>query len=107
MYTALGLGILVLIGSLMSGSSTLPITNLPAGPTNSVTEAINNTAKVANQAVNEAVNNTVNAVNQTANAVGNSLGLNTKNNRPSNALSNLGGLLNTPKQNNSNRRNIY
>ena len=103
MYTALGLGVLVLIGSLMGGSSiasALPITNLPAGSNNSITETINNTAKVANQAVNEAVNNTVNAV-------GNSLGFNTKGNRPSNALSNLGGLLNTPKPNNGNRRNIY
>ena len=110
MYTALGIGVLVFIGSLMGGSSiasALPITNLPAGSNNSVTETINNTAKVANQAVNEVVNNTVNAVNQTANAVGNSLGLNTKSNRPSNALSNLGGLLNTPKPNNANRRNNY
>ena len=109
MYTALGVGVLVFIGSLMGGTSmaaALPVTNLPSGNANSVTEAINNTAKVANQVVNEAVNNTVNAVNNTANAVGNSLGLNTRSNRPSNALSNLGGLLNTPKYNNANRRNI-
>jgi len=106
MYTALGLGVLVFIGSLMGGpsiASVLPITNLPTGSTNSVTETINNTAKVANKVVNDAVNNTVNIVN----AVGNSLGFNTKSNRPSNALSNLGGLLNTPKSNNANRRNNY
>jgi hypothetical protein len=99
MYTGLGIGVVIFIGSLLGGpsiASVLPITNLPAGSPNSVTETINNTAKVAND-----------AVNQVANSVGNTLGLNTKNNRPSNALSNLGGLLNTPRTNNTNRRNIY
>jgi hypothetical protein len=108
MYTALGVGVVVFLVSLMSGKSpmdSLPITNLPTGSVNSVTETINNTAKVANKVVNDAVNHTVNTVNNTVNAVNNHLGLNTKNNRPSNSLSNLGGLLNTPKQNNTFRRN--
>ena len=109
MYSALGVGILIFVGSLFGGpslASVLPITNLPPGPANSVTGTINNTAKAANQAANQAVS----VVNQVANTVSNTLGLNTKNNtknnRPSNALSNLGGLLSTPK-NNTNRRNIF
>jgi len=106
MYTAIGLGLIMYLGGFMGGkspASLLPTTNLSTGTANSVTEAINNTAKVANNAVNE----TVNAVNNTVNAVNNSLGFNTTSNRPSNALSNLGGLLNTPKRNNLNRRNNY
>jgi hypothetical protein len=106
MYTGLGIGVLIFIVTALSSPSVvsiLPITNLPSGPTNSLTQAINNTAKVANQTVNQVVS----TVNQTANIVGNTLGLNAKNNRPSNALSNLGGLLNTPKPNTANRRNIY
>jgi hypothetical protein len=106
MYTALGLGVIMFLGSLASGKSvmeTLPITNLSPAPANSVVGTINNTARVAND-----------VVNQTVEAVNNSLGLNNKaNNRSSNTLTNLGGILNTPKinnaprPNNQNRRNIY
>jgi len=102
MYTALGIGVIMFLGSLASGKSVmesvpLPVTNLSPAPANSVVGAINNTAKVANDAVNQVVN-----------TVNNSLGLNNKqNNRPSNTLMNLGGILNTPKINNQNRRNIY
>lgn len=106
MYAALGLGVVVYLGSLFNGKSNaslLPTTNLPNGPANSVTEVINNTAKAANVVVN----NTVEAINDTVNTVNNTLGLNTKSNRTSNALSNLGGLLNTPRQNNVNRRTNY
>lgn len=108
MYTALGIGVIMFLGSLASGKSVmdslpLPVTNLSPAPANSVVGTINNTAKVANDTVNNVVN-----------SVSNSLGFNNKkNNRPSNALMNLGGILNTPKANNTprpnnqNRRNFY
>jgi len=100
MYTALGIAVVMFLGTLYSGKSVmeaLPLTNLAPGSTNSVTETINNTAKVANNVVNNVVN-----------TVNNSLGNSTtpKNNR-ANTITNLGGLLNTPKPNNQNRRNFY
>jgi hypothetical protein len=101
MYTALGIAVVMFLGTLYSGKSVmeaLPLTNLASGSNNSVTETINNTAKVANAAVNNVVE-----------TVNNSLGISTtpKNNRAANVITNLGGLLNTPKQNNQNRRNFY
>ena len=109
MYTALGFGAILFLSSLYSGKSlieSLPTTNLPNSSPNTLTQTINTTAKVANKVVNEAVS----TVNNTVDAIGNTLGFNTTNtrsNRPSNSLSNLGGLLNTPKQNATNQRNIY
>ena len=105
MYTALGIAVVMFLGTLYSGKSVmeaLPLTNLAPGPNNSVTEAINNTAKVANNVVTNVVNNVVNTVND---SLGNST--TPKNNRAANVITNLGGLLNTPKTNNQNRRNIY
>ena len=101
MYTGLGIAVVMFLGTLYSGKSVmeaLPLTNLAPGPNNSVTETINNTAKVANAAVNNVVE-----------TVNNTLGISTtpKNNRAANVITNLGGLLNTPKQNNQNRRNFY
>jgi len=101
MYSGIAVGVLFILSGLYNGTLSVPLlptTNLSSGSSNAVTATINNTAKAANTVINNAVS-----------AVTNTLGINTpKNNRPSNTLSNLGGLLNTPQKNNNlNRRNNY
>jgi hypothetical protein len=101
MYGALALGIIMYLGYLFTGSTPpLPTTNLTAATNNPVVESINNTAKVANVVAN----NVVNTVNTVANNVANAVvtGNNKPYNKQNNVLSNLGGILNTPK-NNQNR----
>jgi len=101
MYGALALGIIIYLGYLFTGSSSpLPTTNLSSTTNNSVVEAINNTAKVANEVANNVVNTTNNVANTIANNVG--LSNNKPYNKQNNVLSNLGGILNTPN-NNKNR----
>ena len=100
MYGAVALGIIMYLGYLFTGStSPLPTSNLTTDTNNPVIEAINNTAKVANDTA-------VSVVNKVANNVANAVGLgntNTTYNKQNNVLSNLGGILNTPKSNNQNR----
>jgi hypothetical protein len=98
MYGALTLGIIMYIGYLFTGSSPpLPTTNLPTTTNNPVVEAINNTAKIANDVANNVANNV-------ANTVVNNVGLGNKPyNKQNNVLENLGGILNTPRRNNQNR----
>lgn len=101
MYGGLAVGIIFILSGMYNGTISVPLlptTNLSSSNSNTVTGTINNTAKAANTVISNAVS-----------AVTNTLGMNTsKNNRPSNTLANLGGLLTTPtKNNNLNRRNNY